>query len=109
MSSLNPPDSPPANPVIPEGFATKLGKYGALLLAVVAAAQPFLDGEHNGDARFYAALATIIAVATIAGRMLQAAAQYLGIGGGEPEPPGLDLDDLPAHREPADQHTGLGD
>lgn len=59
---------------IPKGFATKLGTIGAAILAVVAAVTPFLDGDHTGDTRFFAALATVLAGLTVLGRMLQAAA-----------------------------------
>lgn len=36
MSAVNPPDSPPVGPVIPEGLATKLGKIVTALLALNA-------------------------------------------------------------------------
>lgn len=63
-------------PEIPKGFATKLGVVGAAILAVVAAITPFIDGATNSDTRFFAALSSLLAVATVLGRMLQAAAQF---------------------------------
>lgn len=76
MSAINPPDSPPKAPVIPEGLATKLGKYGALLLLVLGA---FLEVSHvslDKDATLAAAGAVLTLITTIAGRMAQAAAIY---------------------------------
>lgn len=61
-------------PEISKGLATKVGLIGTALLAIVAAVQPFLEGDHSNDAEFWAALATATAVATILGRMLQGAA-----------------------------------
>jgi hypothetical protein len=72
-----PPDSPPAAPVIPSGLSTKVGLAGTGILSLVAAVQPFLDGAHDSDARFYAATAAALAAVTIFGRMLQAAAAFL--------------------------------
>lgn len=61
-------------PEIPEGFATQLGKAGTALLAIVAVITPFLEGNDLGDAKFFAALSTGVAIVTIFGRMLQSAA-----------------------------------
>lgn len=66
-------------PVIPKGFATKLGVAGAALLAVVSALTPFISGADSGDTQFYAALASGLAAVTILGRMLQAAAQFISL------------------------------
>jgi hypothetical protein len=74
MSAVNPPDSPPAAPVISEGLATKMGKWGTALLAVVAAFGPLLDGFGTQDSKWFATLAAAVGIATIIGRMLQSAA-----------------------------------
>lgn len=63
-------------PEIPKGFATKLGVVGAAILAIVAAITPFIDGATNGDTRFFAALSSLLATATVIGRMLQGAASF---------------------------------
>lgn len=76
MSAVNPPDSPPTAPVIPEGLATKLGKYGALGLVLLGA---FLEISHvslDKDATLAGGAALLTLVTTIAGRMYQAAAIY---------------------------------
>jgi hypothetical protein len=78
MSAINPPDSPPASPVISEGLATKMGKWGTLLLAIVTVATPLLPDVSGGDTRFFAALTAAVGIATILGRMLQSAAALFG-------------------------------
>jgi hypothetical protein len=75
---LNPPDSPPRAPVIPEGLGTKLGKYGTLLLLVAGAVTQFTDGGLDPGTKLFAILGTVVAVATILGRMLQSAAALWG-------------------------------
>lgn len=76
MSDTTTPESPPAAPVVPVGLATNLGIAGTVVLALATA----LAGVLPGDARagHYATLAVVVAVATIIGRMLQAAAAMLG-------------------------------
>ena len=73
---------PPAveAPVIPEGLATKMGKWGTLLLFLVTLIQPLLvDGKtETGNVKFFAILTTIVGGITIAGRMLQSAAALFG-------------------------------
>lgn len=74
-SPLNPPDSPPKAPVIPEGLATKLGKWGALaalLLTLVQEAGVDLDLTSKETLRS----SILLAVVTMAGRYLQAAAVF---------------------------------
>lgn len=106
-SAVNPPDSPPNAPVITEGFATKLGKAGTMLLAIVAAVQPFLEGDHTGDMRFFSVLATAVGIGTILGRMLQSAAALRDA----PSPAQLDDDDdeplVPVTTEAAPSEASL--
>lgn len=71
---LNPPDSPPAGPVITEGLATKGMKLIVPLLAIVAGISAVLEGDHS-DVTITAlagAIATFISIAF--GRQLQSAA-----------------------------------
>jgi hypothetical protein len=75
-SPANPPDSPPAQPVIPEGLATKLGKYGALVTAVLAAAAGIFDVELNTETLAAFGGSLLLLVTTMAGRFAQAAALY---------------------------------
>lgn len=76
------PTSPPAFPVIPAGLGTKIGLAGTALLGIVAALAPLLPDTGAGTSTTLATLATILASVTVLGRMLQAAAVY--IGGGTP-------------------------
>jgi len=71
---MNPPDSPPHVPVIPEGLATKLGKYGApaVLLLSLLADQTGVNFDQTSLFGFLGALA--LALATMGGRYWQAAA-----------------------------------
>lgn len=75
-SAVNPPDSPPRPPVIPEGLATKLGKFGGPLVialgALADATGVSLDG--TSEKTFWAGLGLI--ALTMAGRYLQAYAHY---------------------------------
>jgi hypothetical protein len=76
MSAVNPPDSPPKQPVIPEGLATKLGKYGTLALVVLGAFLEISNVSLDKDATLAGAAAVLTLITTIAGRMAQAAAIY---------------------------------
>jgi hypothetical protein len=76
MTPLNPPDSPPKAPVIPEGLATKLGKYGALVAAILAALAGIFDVELNAETLAAFAGSILLLVTTMAGRFAQAYAQY---------------------------------
>lgn len=76
MSELNPLDSPPEAPVIPEGLATKLGKYGALVAAILAALAGVFDVELNTETLAAFAGSIVLLVTTMAGRYAQAAAIY---------------------------------
>lgn len=76
LFGLNPPDSPPSDPVIPEGLATKLGKYGTLVMLLFGT---FLEVSHvslDKDATLALAGALLTLLTTIAGRMHQAAKIY---------------------------------
>jgi hypothetical protein len=76
-SPVNPPDSPPVGPIIPEGLATKMGKWGTALLALIALLQPLIvenAARETGNVKFFATLATVVGGLTIVGRMLQSAA-----------------------------------
>ena len=96
--STTPPDSPPAAPVIPQGLATKLGQAGTLILGLASTLTAILPGDHSGQTKLFATLATVVAVATILGRMLQAAAALVGgqtttvaaVPGPDPVPADLD-------------------
>lgn len=79
-SAVNPPDSPPAGPVIPAGLGTKLGVLGTGILGIVAALGPLLDGFGSNDSRVFATLAAGLAAVTVFGRMLQSAAALLNSG-----------------------------
>jgi hypothetical protein len=71
---LSPPDSPLKGPVIPEGLATKIGKFGApltLILAVLAD-QTGINFDQTTTFGFFGALA--LALMTMAGRYAQATA-----------------------------------
>lgn len=75
-----------ASPEIPHGFATQLGKAGTLVLTLATLLTTVLEGNHQGETKYLATLATIVGVATIVGRMLQsAAALYGGAGGYAPD------------------------
>ena len=71
-SPLNPPDSPNAQPVVPEGLTTKLGKAAIALLALVAAVSAFLDGDHSEETITAIAGAVATLVALTASRGYQA-------------------------------------
>lgn len=70
-SAMNPPDSPPAGPVIPEGLATKLGKFGApvILLAGILTDVSGVELDGTSEKAFYSSLGLI--ALTMAGRFLQ--------------------------------------
>lgn len=76
MSAMNPPDSPPKAPVIPEGLATKLGKYGAPLILVLGLLADFADVDLDTETLAAFIGSVVVLVTTIAGRMAQAAAIY---------------------------------
>lgn len=63
---------------IPKGLATRLGQAGTALLAAAAGVTTLLAGNHQSETKTFATLATAVAIATIIGRMLQAAAQVFG-------------------------------
>jgi len=64
-------------PAIPAGLATKLGNAGSALLAASAALVPFLPDTGAGTSKVLIACSTVLATATVLGRMLQAAALLL--------------------------------
>lgn len=72
---LNPPDSPPESPVIPEGLATKVGKYLMAALSVLAALS---QAGVNFDPETQKAilLVVLVAGALMGGRYFQAAMKY---------------------------------
>lgn len=76
QSSVNPPDSPPASPVIPEGLATKLGKYGALLAIVIGVLAEVFDVEVNAETFAAFGGSVLLLATTMAGRFAQAYALY---------------------------------
>ena len=64
-------------PGIPAGLATKLGIAGSALLAAAAALTPLLPDTGAGTSKVLIACSTVLATATVIGRMLQAAALML--------------------------------
>jgi hypothetical protein len=62
--------------VIPEGLATKVGKYGAVLLGIVALVAAVLDGDHTEETIASLVGAVLLAVRMMDGRYKQAAAIY---------------------------------
>lgn len=72
---ITPPDKP-STPGIPEGLATKLGKYGALVAAVLAALAGIFDVELNTETLAAFAGSIVLLVTTMAGRFAQATALY---------------------------------
>ena len=80
-----PPASPPAAPVIPAGLATRLGAIGTLTLGVVALVTAVINGDHTSETVTALAGAVATLVATIYGRMQQAAAIYRS----DPTPTGM--------------------
>jgi hypothetical protein len=76
MTPVDPPDSPPQAPVIPEGLATKLGKYGALVAAVLAALAGVFDVELNTETLAAFVGSIVLLVTTMWGRFKQAEAIY---------------------------------
>lgn len=73
---VNPPDSPPKPPVIPEGLATKLGKYGAVLAIVLGVLAEVFDVEINTESIAAFGGSIVLLVTTMVGRYAQAAALY---------------------------------
>jgi hypothetical protein len=71
---LNPPDSPPVGPVIPEGLATKLGKWGTAASILLALLVEVLEINLSEDTEKLALGGLALALTTIAGRMAQSAA-----------------------------------
>jgi len=71
---IDTPDSPPAGPVIPRGYATKLGELTAAIALIAASAAAIFDIDVDVAelVPIIGAFVTIITV--IAGRMAQAAA-----------------------------------
>jgi len=61
-------------PGIPAGLGTKLGIVGSGLLAAAAARTPLLPDTGAGTSKVLIACSTVLATATVLGRMLQAAA-----------------------------------
>ena len=59
---------------VPSGMATKMGQAGTAILALVAAFGSVLDGFGAETSKDFAVMATAVGIATILGRMLQAAA-----------------------------------
>ena len=59
---------------VPSGLATKFGLAGTAILAFVAAFGSVLDGFGAEKSEDFATMATAVGIATILGRMLQAAA-----------------------------------
>ena len=66
------PDSPPAGPVIPEGLATQLGKYGALAAIVVGILLEALGINLSAEAQASLGAAVVLLVTTMLGRYKQA-------------------------------------
>lgn len=75
MSDQTPLD-PSDPPAIPEGLATKLGKYGALLAAVFAALAAIFDVEVDTETLAGFAGTIVLLVTTMWGRYKQAEAMY---------------------------------
>lgn len=75
-SPLNPPDAPPAGPVIPEGLATKLGKLLIAAFAVTALVTAVLDGDHTPETLMALGGSIATAITLILGRSAQAYAIY---------------------------------
>lgn len=69
---LNPPDSPPAGPVVPEGLTTKLGKYAIALCAVIAGVAAIMPGDHGEVWKWMVAVATVVYTMLTASRGYQA-------------------------------------
>jgi hypothetical protein len=70
------PTAPPAQPVIPLGFASKLGVYSAAVLAIAALVTAVLNGDHSAETLTALAGAVITLATTLAGRFAQAYAIY---------------------------------
>lgn len=75
-SALNPPDSPPAAPVISEGLATKALKIGAAIFFVLGALIYALDLDIDIEAILAAGLAAVSLFIMAAGRYAQAYAIF---------------------------------
>lgn len=70
------PSAPPAQPVIPLGFASKLGVYSTAALSIVALVTAVLDGDHTPETLVALAAAVITLATTLWGRFMQAYAIY---------------------------------
>lgn len=70
------PEAPPATPVIPVGLGTKLGALGTSVLGLAALVSAFLGGDHSAETVGALVSASIVLIATIAGRFAQAYAIY---------------------------------
>jgi hypothetical protein len=83
------PESPPAQPIIPIGFGTKLGLATSAIAGIVALVAAVLDGDHSTETLVALVLAVVAAVRTVDGRMNQATAALGASGGqiGTPESP----------------------
>lgn len=73
---------PAATDTIPEGLATRLGKYATALLAVVAAVTAVLEGDHSQETLLAGAGAVAVLLTLMGGRFAQAAALYRGPAAG---------------------------
>jgi hypothetical protein len=75
-SAFNPPDSPPSHPLIPEGLATKLGKYGAPLVALLGFLVDVTGIDVDTTTLVGALGGLALIITTMAGRYAQAVAAY---------------------------------
>jgi hypothetical protein len=75
-SPLNPPDSPPVGPVIPEGLATKVGKYGSVAAFVVAVVVGVFDVQLEAETKEFIIYGVGLLLTTMLGRYAQSAALY---------------------------------
>lgn len=74
-TTLGQPDSPPVGPVIPEGLATKIGKYLMTALAVLAALAE-AGVEFDPDTQKAIGAIVLVAGAVMGGRYWQAARAF---------------------------------
>jgi hypothetical protein len=70
--SLNPPSSPPAEPVISQGLATRVGQVSGAVFGLVALITAVLDGDHTAETITALVLSALSLLTLMAGRYAQA-------------------------------------
>lgn len=76
-SPTDPPESPPAGPVIPIGFSTRVAQVVGAIFGLIALVTAVLDGDHSEETITALILAAVTVVTMLAGRYAQAVAAYL--------------------------------